>query len=313
MENPVRKTTFEVVKKAKEVRINKERIKKLAGKWKKEKKSFFWSKSKHLWVKDQKKLLTYLLILDSLNFCFWNKKRTWTISYKGKKYNGYFALSLSLKKFFKENPEKGNLKYFSKISFEEFKKILQGGKNLLFLEKRWQIVRAVSSVLVKENKDFEDLVKSASNKTSILVHKIQKKLPYFNDFAFYQNKKVFFLKRAQILVADIFGAFGGRGIGHFKDLHYLTAFADYKIPQILHHFGILEYSSSLEKKIKNRILIPAGSREEVEIRACSIWAIEYLREYLKNFYSFQIDWFLWNKSKTMKLKNSYHLTKTIFY
>lgn len=54
-------------------------------------------------------------------------------------------------------------------------------------------------------------------------------------------------------------------------------FADYRIPQMLHSLGVLIYSPRLESKIKRHIELQAGSIEEVEIRGCSIWAVEMLR------------------------------------
>src|SRR6218665_56305 len=52
-------------------------------------------------------------------------------------------------------------------------------------------------------------------------------------------------KRAQILVADIWACCGGQGIGTFTDIDTLTAFADYRIPQALVWFGVLQYSEHL--------------------------------------------------------------------
>lgn len=321
MENLVRLTTLKVIKKAKDVKINQEKIRELTKNWLKKGIALPpWPKKFHLQTKNKIAMLDYLIILDSLNFCFWSeRKKRWQIDYGRKKYNGYFALSLNLKKFFEENPKKANLNYFAIISFKEFILILQGGKNLLFLKKRWQIVRVVSQKIFKKYGSSEKFVSSAKHKFSILISKIYKELPYFVDIGRYGGKKIYFLKRAQILCSDIWGAFGGKGIGHFEDLDYLTAFADYKVPQILHQLGILEYSPSLEKKIKNKIIIPAGSKQEVEIRSATIWAVEYLTKELnllgKNFCPFQVDWILWNKSQSLnKLRiPPYHLTKTIYY
>jgi len=57
--------------------------------------------------------------------------------------------------------------------------------------------------------------------------------------------------------------------------------------------------------------------EEVEIRSAVIWAVENLAKELKkqglDVYPFEIDWFLWNKSKKEKMKLPHHLTKTIYY
>lgn len=40
--------------------------------------------------------------------------------------------------------------------------------------------------------------------------------------------QVTFYKRAQILVADIWGCFEGQGIGFFADIDCITMFADYR-------------------------------------------------------------------------------------
>ena len=330
MENPVRKTTIFVVKNARDVKINRKAIKELARDWAKNgiEKSL-WPENFHLQTKDQQKLLDYLIILDALNFCFWpariatrsvaggSKKQRWQIKYKGKKYNGYYALSLALKKFFEDNPEKADLYYLSKISFADFKNILQGGKNLLFLKKRWQIARTAAKSIIKNYGGSKKFVESANHKFCLLTHKICKELPGFNDIFSYQGKKIYLLKRAQILCSEIWGAFKGKGIGYFEDLDYLTCFPDYKIPQILNFLGILEYSERLNKKIKNKVLIPMGSLQELEIRSATVQAVEILKKELKargqDMPAFQLDWILWNKSKKDKMKNHYHLTKTIFY
>lgn len=59
------------------------------------------------------------------------------------------------------------------------------------------------------------------------------------------------LKRAQILVADIWACCGGEGLGEFTDIDELTAFADYRIPQSLLWLGVLEYSEDLVKALQN--------------------------------------------------------------
>lgn len=319
MINPARKTTLEVVRKAQQVKINPEKIRKVAEEWVRKKvKVPPWPEKYHLKTNNSRKALDYLILLDALNFCFWNKNgKVWKIQYKGREYSGYFALSLVLRDFFERNSDKGNLDYFSKISFGDFKEILQGGENLQFLKKRHEISMAVSKFIIGKYVTSDNFVKSAKQNLSLLVSKIYKELPFFNDAAYCRGRKIYFLKRAQILGGDIMGFFKNKGLGYFKDPEYLTAFPDYKLPQILRHFGILEYSDKLKQKIKNKILIPKNSLAEIEIRSCTIWAVEFLREELskrgKNFYSFEIDWILWNQSQNKKMQESYHLTQTIFY
>lgn len=60
---------------------------------------------------------------------------------------------------------------------------------------------------------------------------------------------MFFYKRAQIFVADIYGAFAGQGYGHFHDIDQLTMFADYRVPVVLRLLGVLQYSQQLADKV----------------------------------------------------------------
>ena len=55
-------------------------------------------------------------------------------------------------------------------------------------------------------------------------------------------------KRVQILVADIWACFEGKGIGEFTDIDSITMFADYRVPQILVHLGAMRYSDKLMKQ-----------------------------------------------------------------
>ena len=73
--------------------------------------------------------------------------------------------------------------------------------------------------------------------------------PGFRDHAVYHGRQVFFYKRAQIFAADVYGAFQGRGFGHFPDIGELTMFADYRVPVVLRKLGILQLSGSLVSKV----------------------------------------------------------------
>jgi hypothetical protein len=115
----------------------------------------------------------------------------------------------------------------------------------------------------------------------------------------------------------MWGILHGKGIGRFSDLGYLTAFADYKLPQYFCYKKIFEYAPELKKKILRGAMIPAGSRDEMELRAATICAVEKLDGALLrrgvDLYPFAVDWLLWNSSKREKLSMPHHLTKTVFY
>jgi hypothetical protein len=129
---------------------------------------------------------------------------------------------------------------------------------------------------------------------------------------------VTFLKRAQILVADLSGALAGDPLGQFDDLEALTAFADYKVPQVMRHLGILVYDETLAETIAARQLIPAGSREEIEIRAATIQGCEHIRLAFADrgihLGAHEIDWMLWSAGQALPTDTApYHRTLTPFY
>jgi hypothetical protein len=52
-------------------------------------------------------------------------------------------------------------------------------------------------------------------------------------------------------------------------------FADYRVPQTLRLVGIFEYSPELAQKIDDdQSELPYSCKEEVEIRACTVIAVE---------------------------------------
>ncbi|KAH9480634.1 Queuosine salvage protein [Psilocybe cubensis] len=111
--------------------------------------------------------------------------------------------------------------------------------------------------------------------------------PSFRDEVYYEGTKVCLWKRAQILVAETWAAFyppspaephplfpGSQG----PQISRLTMFADYRVPQILHHLCILTYPASLLRKLHAHTPLAPGSREEISLRASSIIAVERVRE-----------------------------------
>ena len=95
-------------------------------------------------------------------------------------------------------------------------------------------------------------------------------------------------------------------------------FADYRVPQVLRSYKVLEYSPQLSKDIDEKVEIPYGSQGEIEIRACTIVAVEMLGELLgklgKPFKTVEIDWMLWQMGEArLDSLAPHHRTRTIFY
>lgn len=105
----------------------------------------------------------------------------------------------------------------------------------------------------------------------------------------YKGHQVFLYKRAQIFAADLWGAFKGEGFGCFYDIGQITIFADYIVPAVLRNLGVLKYSLALAKIIDSNNEVVSGSEEEVEIRACSVYAVEKMKDLIEKKIGKQVD------------------------
>jgi hypothetical protein len=279
-----------------------------------------WDTFHHFRGSDEE-TVAYLLVLDTLNFCFWppRGKERWEVVYEGKWFSGYYALALALKKALEAGFPLGNSQVLAELSMDELQRILSGRGTLRLMDRRLQNLRELGSMLAEKYQGrAHELVDSANRSAVALARLLGRGLSSFRDVATFRGRSVFFYKRAQLFAADLHGAFEGKDRGAFYDLDALTAFADYKLPQVLRHVGILEYAKPLAEKVDQRALLESGSREEVEIRANTIWAVERLREELRGkgreSTSSEIDWLLWNLGQEDRFRvKPYHRTISIFY
>lgn len=143
-------------------------------------------------------------------------------------------------------------------------------------------------------------------------------MPYFDDVARYAELEVAFYKRAQITAADLHYAFQGEGWGAFEDLDRLTIFADNLVPHVLRVDGVLRYHESLARRIDAGLELPAGSLEEVEIRACAVHAVEHLVDAIRAAgrpaNAMRLDYLLWNRGQMPAYKaRPRHRTRTVYY
>ncbi|RMD59956.1 hypothetical protein D6833_10695 [Candidatus Parcubacteria bacterium] len=320
MRGLVLRTTAAVLRKSRHVALQRDRIAEFAERFPRSHTAPRWPRELHYWSEDSGKVLTYLFLLDSLNFCFWppKGKKRWRVRVGGEWRSGYYGLAGALAHFFRRFPEHANPAFFAAISRQRFFSIFEGVGTLQLRAARWRIVRDVGKTLVRCcGGDPRRFVESAGGDAERLAFLVARKLPSFFDVAGYRGKRVYFLKRAQILVGDIAGAFRNQGIGKFRNLSALTAFPDYRLPQLFVALGFLRYHEDLAKKIRAGRLLAPGGEEEVEIRAATVWAVEYLRQELakrgKRYLSYQLDWMLWEDAVRARTALPHHRVRTIFY
>ena len=255
---------------------------------------------------DVNDIINFLLIYHAIgDYCFWGNPK-WEVETDLGTMDGSFAIMYIILKRFKVN------KNFD-MTMDEFKELLKGNVTIPLLKDRYQNLVTMNQMLKDNNKSFYDMIKDF-NTDSELLSFIINNFPYFKDISIYDNQEIFFYKRAQLLTSDILHV---REIkeGIQVDYSHLIGCADYKIPQVMRCYGLLEFSDDLVRIIDSKILLPEGSKEEIEIRANTLEVINYIYEQLNRKYSrMDINDFIWllGQDKTKMIK-SYHRTLTNHY
>ncbi len=115
------------------------------------------------------------------------------------------------------------------------------------------------------------------------------------------------LKKAQLILHMASSALKTKGIQVDVEL---TCFADYQVPRVLRHMGILKYNEQLSELIDTQTVIKADSIEEKAIRAATILACEELSVKMRMSPE-ELDYYLW--SQRNMADKPFHLTYTTAY
>ena len=255
---------------------------------------------------DVKDIINFLLIYHTVgDFCFWGEPK-WEVSTDIGVLDGSFAIMYLLLDRYKNN---GNFD----MSLLTFSTILDGNVEIPLLNERYNFLVQMNNYLKKINGDFYDQVKNINSDKELFDY-ILDNFAYFKDESIYENEEVYFYKRAQLLVSDILHV---RELKENIKVDYsnLLGCADYKIPQVMNSYGILEYSNELDRLLDSKTEIEKDSIYENEIRASVLVVINYIYEKLgKKVSRMDINDYIWglgqDKSKMTKL---YHRTRTTCY
>lgn len=316
-------TTRYVVENARYVVVDQEKVEAVADRLsERELQPVTYDCARHL-CGTEPRVANFVLVLDTLNFSFWpgpNQPR-WTVTYRGETVNGYWALVAALRRALDEGIPITDATFLAGLTEERLGQILRGdGDNVIpLLAERTAALQAVGQgLLATYDGQFVNLIQRAGGSAPRIAAMLGAQFASFNDIATYGDHEIQFYKRAQICAADLYGASGSESWGALTDLDRLTCFADYKVPQVLRHLGILHYTEALSQTIQERRLIPPGSQPEVEIRAATVWGIEYLRRALAargtSLPAFKLDWYVWELGQELPPDTPpYHLTRTIYY
>ncbi len=260
-----------------------------------------------------------ILLFNAINFSYWGEPK-WTIDFHGRPLDGAWGMLGALARAVSgEGVRLFDGRYLASISEADLRHVLRGNVEIPMFEQRLDILHEVGRTLAAEfGGDFVNLIHAAKNDAVALVRLLVARFPSFDDVVTLDGQALAFYKRAQLAVAMLYEAFDGQGLGDLRRADELTAFADYKLPQVLRRLGILSYVPDLAGRIDRCEALAAGSREEVEIRAATVWTCELMRRALLSRFpkvtALHIDYWLWHEGQAKgRAVRPYHRTRTIYY
>lgn len=278
-------------------------------------------------------LTAYCFVVDAINFCFWPSSPNGEFEYE--------HMTRNLEKILDEDPLFFTAQRLATVTEEAVRDTIFGGiADFSLLDERARLLRQLGQRLLTtypEEPTFTNLViKQGPLSAPMLVKRIIDTFEGFRDQAVFEGRQVFFYKRAQILVADLIGAYqdfreAKEAIGEdtseikeISDTEQLTMFADYRVPQILRHIDILKYSPELEAKIDSHTELPFSCKEEVALRAATVMAVDAIQKRIQQVGSAQlkqqircayhVDWLLWQMGeKRLAQMKPHHKVTSTFY
>ncbi|KAI9443614.1 hypothetical protein H4582DRAFT_1209207 [Lactarius indigo] len=287
--------------------------------------------------------LDWIFLISSLNFSFWSQydgtdycygvewREGWDSDHRVV-HTGYWSLVAALDRALEEGIPITDPKFYASeercpdtLIEHVFRAAPQAIEGIPLLRERIAIMREVGAILCAGfGGSFQGFIEAFQRQYNYdasglqLAQMVADTFPSFRDEHWFEGRQIFFWKRAQILTAETWAAFSpAPGSASEQQPHplfprgiaQLTMFADYRVPQILHHLRLLTYAPALVHTLRTRELLVSGvSREEVAIRAASIVAVERVAAALRAdddgdgaaVSSVLIDFFLWDLAKRIE-------------
>lgn len=254
---------------------------------------------------DEKQRIIMAFIIESLNFCFWQKPKFKTI-YKGETLKGSEALFYSIIKEVEQNKDFLNVDNLILISKNEFKNIFRGvDSEIPLLNERYDIFKDTIEVINNKGEKFYEELFRIDNDIDLLNY-IVSNFKYFDDSSSYKDIKISFNKRATLLTNDLFymSETIRKNVGNVNDL---TGCADYGIPRTLRTYEILQYNDELSNIVDNELELKHDSEMEIEIRANMLYVLELIKDILKSkgiiINSVELDNLIWEMGRKRKILN----------
>ncbi|XP_029177674.1 queuosine salvage protein-like [Nylanderia fulva] len=219
----------------------------------------------------------WLFVFHTLNFSLFYPQgiKQWRAGDK----DGFYALSFAIKRAIDNEKPLWDPKYYSKLTLNELEDIFRsddGETTIPLLNERLTALHQIGNVLLEKYEGtFKNCIKSAEYNSDKLMKLLFDEFEPYRDEAKYRNKTVRLYTKANSLIKDIWACYKKKNMFHLnKENMMSTMFIDYRSPIVLFYCKVLTYGNKRLQKLKNNDqLLKHGDAEELELRACSLLAV----------------------------------------
>ena len=134
-----------------------------------------------------------------MNFCFWPDNPSGEFE--------YINITKNLEKVLDSEPEFFTIDRLTQVTEQEIRtKVFDDNASFCLMDERARLVRQLGIRLREKNLSFLEFV-LANQSCPLLVKALVDTFEGFRDQAIFRGRQVYFYKRAQILCADLIGAY----------------------------------------------------------------------------------------------------------
>jgi hypothetical protein len=254
------------------------------------------------------------LLRNCLNFCFWSE-RPWSVEFRGRTWTRTYAMFAAVLRAIEQDRSWLTARRWADADDATVAGLFVGQGEIPLLAQRRAVLNETGRCLDEQfGGQCLRAVEEAGRNARTFAYLLAECFASFRDVAAYRGREIALLKRAQICATDLHCLWQQHGDPGLVGMDELTVFADYRLPQYLRHVGIIELQPELAARIDRREELAAGTAEEIELRAATIWAGEIIGRGLGGAVpAWKIDFLLWQCSHDPDVGVEHHRTRTVFY
>lgn len=223
--------------------------------------------------------LMFAFVFIMTNFCYWPDPK-WRKKKNGQCLKGADSLLACYNEAYAKGVDLLNPEAINRLTPADYKKLVKGDTacELCLIPERYKFLRQAVRILQKKyNGSVLVFLQQNDFDAEKICNALATEFPGLNDEHEFKGRHIVLMKRAVLAVSDLNHIYEKNTGNCFKNMDKMCASAGYKLPQVLHHAGILEYAPDLEKRVREKTQLPSSCTDELEIRGCAMAAVEKIK------------------------------------